>query len=227
MPDTAPAVTLYTDATPNGKIASVGLELLHVPYRVHRLDISTGVQKEDWFLKISPNGRIPAIVDHRHGDFSVFESGAILLWLVQNYDPNHTLWPTDPKAQSQVMQWVMFEMGGIGPMQGQPDHFIRFDADWPGFEMERFMKETRRLYTVLNRRLQGRTYLVGDRLTIADVINFCWVVCYKLIKVDLSDQPDLRAWMKRILAMPEVRKGLQVPPASASLQETIDNYECL
>ncbi|KAJ1973035.1 Glutathione S-transferase 2 [Dimargaris xerosporica] len=212
------AITLYTLAlayrlqlcaeTPNGWKPSIVLEELNVPYDVKRLDITTNVQKEPWFLKINPNGRIPAIVDHRHGDFQVFESGAILLWLVQNYDPEHTLWPSDPKLQSQVMQWVMFQMAGVGPMQGQANHFTIYAKEKIPYAIERYKNETKRLYTVLEDQLKGQEYLVNNQYTIADIINFTWVLVHTILELDVSDLPNLRAWLKRIAARPAVQKGL-------------------
>ncbi|KAJ1984477.1 hypothetical protein H4R34_000624 [Dimargaris verticillata] len=220
--DSDAPITLYTFETPNGWKPSIVLEELNVRYNVKRLDISTNAQKEPWFLKINPNGRIPAIVDHQHGEFRVFESGAILLWLVQNYDPEHKLWPSDPKLQSEVMQWVMFQMAGVGPMQGQANHFALFTKEKVPYAIERYKNETKRLYMVLESQLDGQEYLVNNQYTIADITNFTWVLLHQLLDLDISDLPNLKAWLKRIAARPAVEKGLKVPQASKFMSDCLD-----
>jgi glutathione S-transferase len=162
-------------------------------------------------LKINPNGRIPAIVDHSNGDFAVFESGAILLYLVQNYDPEHKLWPKDPKLQSEVVQWLMFQMGGVGPMQGQANHFVCYAPEKVEYGITRYTNETKRLYSVLESRLQGRQYLVGDQLTIADIATVPWVSESFAIGINLSDYPNVNNWFNTIENVPEVIKGYNVP----------------
>ncbi|KAJ1983763.1 Glutathione S-transferase 2 [Dimargaris cristalligena] len=204
-------ITLYTAATPNGWKVTIALEELGIPYELKSLDISTNVQKEEWFLKINPNGRIPAIIDHKHGDFPIFESGAILLWLGEHYDPEHKLWPADPKLQSEVTQWIMFQMGGIGPMQGQAGHFRRSAPEVNEYGITRYTNETRRLYGVLERRLANQDYLVNNQYSLADIINFSWVACHGYAEIDISDLPNVQAWMKRILARPAVPKGMRSP----------------
>ena len=146
-------IDLYTASTPNGWKASVTLEELAMPYEVHAIDLSSNQQKEDWFLKLCPNGRIPAIVDHANDDFAVFESGAILVYLARQ---TGKLMPTDPKGESLVMQWLMFQMGGIGPMMGQANVFFRYADEKIPFAIERYQREVRRLCEVLDARCRLR-----------------------------------------------------------------------
>ncbi|ORX91237.1 glutathione S-transferase [Basidiobolus meristosporus CBS 931.73] len=202
-----PNITVYTADTPNGQKVTLALEELGIPYNLKKLSFAKNEQKEDWFLKINPNGRIPAIVDHSRNDFPVFESGAILLYLVQHYDPNYRLWPTDIDQQSEVVQWVMFQMGGVGPMQGQANHFSRFAPEKIPYGINRYQSETKRLYQVLDGRLQGREYLVGDHLTIADIINFPWVLSHNFSGVSLDDLPNLQAWVERIRSRATIEKA--------------------
>ena len=149
-------IDLYTAGTPNGYKVSIALEELELSYAVHPIDLSKLEQKQDWFLKLNPNGRIPVIVDRDNDDHVVFESGAILLYLAEK---TGRLLPEDPRARSQVIQWLMFQMGGIGPMQGQANVFHRYAPEVIPYAIERYQKETRRLYEVLDRRLGGREYL--------------------------------------------------------------------
>jgi glutathione S-transferase len=206
-----PNITLYTAGTPNGQKASATLEVLGVPYATKAIDLGKNEQKEEWYLKINPNGRIPAIIDHSNDDFVVFESGAIMLYLVQNYDPNHKLWPKDSKLQSQVVQWLMFQMGGIGPMQGQAGHFIRFAPEKIQYGIDRYLNETKRLYSVIEGQLAGRDYLIGDQFTIADIANFTWISKGHLLGIDLSEFPNIEKWTDRIGKDSAVIKGLKVP----------------
>jgi glutathione S-transferase len=208
---TTPNITLYTQGTPNGQKASVTLEVLDIPYTTRALDLYKNEQKEDWYLKINPNGRIPAIVDHSNGDFAVFESGAIMLYLAQNYDPNHKLWPKDPKLQSQVVQWLMFQMGGVGPMMGQAEHFIRSAPEKIEYAINRYTNETKRLFSVIESQLTGRDYLVGDQLTIADIAHYTWASNAHHMNISLSEFPNLEKWADRISKNPGVIKGLKVP----------------
>ncbi|KXN73117.1 glutathione S-transferase [Conidiobolus coronatus NRRL 28638] len=207
----SPQITLYTEGTPNGQKVSMALELLNIPYTVRAIDFKKNEQKDPWFLKINPNGRIPAIVDHSNNDFAVFESGAILLYLVQKYDPENKLWPKDFNLQSEVIQWLMFQMGGIGPMQGQAAHFAIFAAEKIPYGIKRYIDETKRLFSVLEDRLQGRDYLVADQLTIADLASFPWVASSYRLAIDLNDYPQVKKWVERLDANPQIVKGLDVP----------------
>ncbi len=200
-------IDLYTAATPNGYKASIALEELDLPYTVHPVDLSKLEQKEEGFLKLNPNGRIPVIVDRENEDLVVFESGAILLYLAE---ATGRLIPADPKARSQVIQWLMLQMGGIGPMQGQANVFYRYAPEPIPYAIERYQKETRRLYEVLERRLAGRDYLAGD-YSIADIASFTWVRTHDWSGVSLDGLGHVRRWLERIEARPAVQRGLMVP----------------
>ena len=152
-------IDLYTDATPNGWKVSVMLEEIGLPYTVHHVDLMQGQQKAPWFLEICPNGRIPAIVDRANGDFAVFESGAIMIYLAERAG---RLLPTDAKGRSRVIQWLMFQMAGIGPMMGQSNVFYRYFPEKLPAAIKRYHNECRRLYEVLDRQLAGRDYLCDE-----------------------------------------------------------------
>ncbi len=209
-------IHLYTAATPNGYKASIALEELELPHTVHPVNLSKLEQKEEWFLKLNPNGRIPVIVDRENDDFVVFESGAILLYLAEK---TGRLLPSDPAARSQVIQWLMFQMGGIGPMQGQANVFYRYAPEPIPYAIERYQKETRRLYEVLERRLAGRDYLVGD-YSIADIASFTWVSTHEWSGVSLDGLGHVRRWLERIEARPAVQRGLMVPEPRDQKSET-------
>jgi len=200
-------IDLYTAGTPNGHKVSIALEEVGLAYKVHAIDLSQRQQKEDWYLELNPNGRIPTIVDRELGDFVVFESGAILLYLAEK---TGQLLPADSAARSQVIQWLMFQMGGIGPMQGQANVFYRYAPEPIPYAIERYQKETRRLYEVLDRRLHDRDYLAGD-YTIADIASFPWVRIHDWSGVSLEGFDNLERWLARIEARPAVQRGLAVP----------------
>jgi len=201
-------ITLYTAATPNGYKASVALEELGLAYEVRRIDLAGGEQKEPWFLKINPNGRIPAIVDHDAGDFPVFESGAILVYLAEK---TGRLMPVDAKGRSLVMQWLMFQMGGLGPMMGQANVFTRYFPEQLPSVIDRYKRESRRLLEVLDRRLGEAEYLAGD-YSIADIANWCWARSYEWPGLDIGGLAHLQRWMDAIAARPAAAKGVTVPP---------------
>ncbi|MBZ4335902.1 MULTISPECIES: glutathione S-transferase family protein [unclassified Corallococcus] len=200
-------IDLYTWNTPNGHKVSVALEELGLPYTVHALDISTGVQKQPAFLAINPNGRIPAIVDRAEGDFAVFESGAILLYLAEK---TGKLMPTDAKGRSQVIQWLMFQMAGVGPMQGQANVFFRYFPEKLQPAIDRYQNETRRLYTVLESRLKDHEYLAGD-YSIADIANWAWVRIHDWAGVSVDGLPGVQRWLAAIEQRPAAQRGLKVP----------------
>jgi len=202
-------ITLYTFGTPNGRKASIALEELGLKYNVYSMNLRANEQKEDWYLKINPNGRIPAIVDHSRNDFNVFESGAILLYLTEHYDKENKIWPKDSDKQSEVIQWIMFQMSGVGPMQGQAGFFNRASEKIP-FAIKRYEDETKRLYTVLETRLTGREYLAAGQYTIADIATFTWAKGLSLAEAKLDDFPNVKAWVERIAERPEVQRGLAV-----------------
>lgn len=200
-------IDLYTAATPNGHKVSILLEELGLPYTVHALSFDKREQKAPAFLKINPNGRIPAIVDRDNGDFPVFESGAILVYLAER---SGQLLPADPKGRSIVMQWLMFQMGGVGPMQGQANVFFRYFPEKLQGAIDRYQHETRRLYEVLDTRLQQVEYLAGD-YSIADIATFPWVRGHEWSGVSVQGLPALQRWMAALEVRPAVQRGLQVP----------------
>ncbi|MBV7554765.1 glutathione S-transferase N-terminal domain-containing protein [Pseudomonas sp. PDM28] len=200
-------IDLYTAATPNGHKVSIVLEELGLPYRVHALSFDKKEQKSADFLKINPNGRIPAIVDRANGDFAVFESGAILIYLAEQ---TGKLMPSDPKGRSLVLQWLMFQMGGIGPMQGQANVFFRYFPEKLQGAIDRYQHETRRLYEVLDTRLQSEEFLAGE-YSIADIATFPWVRGYEWSGVSVEGLMALQRWMATLEARPAVQRGLQVP----------------
>ena len=206
-------IDLYTAATPNGHKISIALEELTLPYTLHTLDLSGGAQKQPDFLKINPNGRIPAIVDRSEDDFAVFESGAILVYLAEK---TGRLMPTDMKGRSRVMQWLMFQMGGIGPMMGQANVFFRYFPEKIPAAIDRYQGESTRLFRVLDSHLKDHEYLAGD-YSIADIANWAWVRTHKWSGVAMDDMPDLKRWTDAIRARPAVLKGIEMPPSRINL----------
>ncbi|HRP96558.1 MAG TPA: glutathione S-transferase N-terminal domain-containing protein [Rhodocyclaceae bacterium] len=202
-------IDLYTAATPNGHKVSIALEELSLPYTMHTLDLSRRQQKQDWFLKINPNGRIPAIVDRDEGDFAVFESGAILIYLAEK---TGRLMPTDAKGRSRVLQWLMFQMGGIGPMMGQANVFFRYFPEKIQPAIDRYQGETRRLFRVLDHHLADHEFLAGD-YSIADIANWAWVRTHRWSGVGIDDMPHLKRWRDEIRARPAVARGIERPPS--------------
>ncbi len=208
-------IDLFTAPTPNGHKASIMLEELGVPYTVQRLDLGSGAQKTPEYLAINPNGRIPAIVDHAPLDggapFPVFESGAILIYLAEKYGK---FLPAETRLRSEVIQWTMFQMGGLGPMQGQANVFFRYWHEKYQPAIDRYQNETKRLYKVLDQRLEGRDYLCGagrGEYTIADIIMFPWPNIHGWAGVEIADLPNLSRWRTAIRERPAVQRGLAVP----------------
>ncbi len=200
-------IELFTAATPNGWKASITLEELGLPYKVRRIDFEKREQKEPWYLKINPNGRIPTIVDHDNGGFAVFESGALMIYLAEKAGK---LLPTDVKGRSLVIQWLMFQMGGIGPMMGQANVFYRYAPERIPYAIERYQREVRRLFEVLDTRLTDHEFLAGD-YSIADIANWSWVRGYKWSGVTLDGLPHLTRWLEAIGERPAVKRGVDVP----------------
>ncbi len=200
-------IDLYTAATPNGWKASVALEELALPYEVHALQLGKLEQKAEWFLKINPNGRIPAIVDRDEDNFAVFESGAILMYLAEK---TGKLMPTDIKGRSCVIQWLMFQMGGIGPMMGQANVFNRYWHEKYQAAIDRYQNESRRLFEVLNGQLKDHEYLAGD-YSIADIANWCWVKIYPWSGVSVDGLDHLQRWLKAVGDRPAVQRGILIP----------------
>ena len=206
-------IQLYTAATPNGHKISVLLEELGVDYNVHVIDFDKNEQKSKKFLNINPNGRIPAIVDTEadaDGDeFAVFESGAIMIYLADKYGQ---FLPSETKARSQVIQWLMFQMGGVGPMMGQANVFYRYFPEKIPAAIERYQKEVKRLFSVLDTHLADSSYLAGD-YSIADMANWCWVHTHEWSGVDIEPYKHLKRWVAEIATRPAVQKGISVPPS--------------
>ena len=205
-------IQLYTAATPNGWKASVLLEELAIPYELKPVNLGAAEQKEAWFLTLNPNGRIPAIVDTANDDFAVFESGAIMLYLAER---SGQLYGNNAKERSQIQQWLMFQMGGVGPMMGQANVFFRYFPEKIQPAIERYQNEGRRLLTVLDNALEGRDYLVGkDRgdYSIADIANWCWAHTHEWSGIDIDGLNNLKGWIERIKARPAVQKGIDTPP---------------
>ena len=203
-------IDLYTWTTPNGRKVSIMLEETGLPYRVHPVDINHGEQFRPEFLAINPNNRIPAIVDETGPDgtpFKLFESGAILLYLA--YKIGRFL-PRNPVRQFQSIQWLMFQMGGVGPMFGQAHHFLRATKEPVPYGIERYTKETRRLYGVLDGHLREHEYL-ADEYSVADIATYPWIARHDWHKVDLNEFPAVKAWYARIGARPAVQRGMKVP----------------
>jgi len=208
-------IDLYTAATPNGHKVSIALEELELPYTVHALDLGKLEQKSPEFLEISPNGRIPAIVDRAEEDFAVFESGAILVYLAEK---TGRLMPADAKGRSRVMQWLMFQMGGIGPMMGQANVFFRYFPEKIQPAIDRYHGEVRRLFGVLDTQLDGREYLAGE-YSIADIANWAWVRTHKWSGVALDGLPNLERWVAQLAARPACQRGIDVPPRPVRIED--------
>lgn len=203
-------IDLYTAATPNGHKISIALEELALPYEMHVLDLAAKQQKAPWFLAINPNGRIPAIIDRDENDFVVFESGAILIYLAEK---TGKLLPQDLKGRSRVLQWLMFQMGGIGPMMGQANVFFRYFPEKIQPAIDRYQGEVKRLFRVLNGQLADHEYLAGD-YSIADIANWAWVRTHRWSGVEVDDLPHLRRWIDALRARSAVQRGIERPPSS-------------
>jgi GSH-dependent disulfide-bond oxidoreductase len=212
-------ISLYTAATPTGHKVSIALEELGLPYQLEVLDLASGAQKQPAFLAINPNGRIPAIVDHEADDFAVFESGACLIYLAEK---TGQLMPADVKGRSLVMQWLMFQMGGIGPMMGQANVFFRYFPEKIPAVIDRYQGESKRLFRVLDERLKDHEFLAGD-YSIADIANWAWVRTHRWSGVDIDDLPHLKRWRDAIRARPAVAKGIEQPPSKIDLARDGDN----
>jgi GST-like protein len=206
-------IDLYTAPTPNGHKASCTLEALNLTYYVHAVNISDGEQHTPTFLAINPNGRIPAIVDRDYDNFAVFESGAIMIYLAEKAGK---LLPTDAKGRSKVIQWLMFQMGGIGPMMGQANVFYRYFPEKIPTAIDRYQHECRRLFEVLDNRLQENEWLADD-FSIADIANWCWVRTYKWSGVSRDGLENLDRWLNAMKEIPAMRKGVEIPFVVGSL----------
>jgi GSH-dependent disulfide-bond oxidoreductase len=206
-------IDLYTWSTPNGRKVSIMLEELALPYRVHPVNIGQNEQFRPDYLKINPNGKIPSIVDPDGPDgkpISMMESGAILIYLAGK---TGKLLPSSIRERYEALQWLMFQMGGVGPMFGQAHHFLRAAKEPVPYAIERYTKEARRLYGVLNERLKRRDHL-ADGYSIADIATYPWVARHEWHQVDLGDFPNVKRWFDALSARPAVQRGMNVPPAA-------------
>lgn len=208
-------ITLYTGSTPNGYKVSVLLELLDLDYTVKPIDISTNVQKEPWFLKMNPNGRIPVLVDESTG-ITISETAAIMTYLVDKYDTNKQF-SFEPGTLDYYkhLEILYFQMAGIGPMQGQAHHFVIYAPEKVPYGIERYTKETKRLYGVLedylSRNQENGLYLVGNHISVADIAVLGWAIRLPTIGIDYNDFPLVKQWVKSLLANPKIEKGFTIP----------------
>lgn len=215
-------IELYTSPTPNGYKASVTLEELEISYNVHFVNLLSGDQKKPEFLKMNPNGRIPVIVDTDNDNLPIMESGAQMIYLAEK---TGKLLPVETKARSKVIQWLMFQMGGLGPMMGQANVFFRY---WPGDPIQpvidRYQNESRRLFEVLETRLKDNEYLADD-FSIADIANWCWARTHRWSGIEIDGLEGLQRWMKMMEERPACKKGVTVPVDIMELMKSNKNNE--
>ena len=208
-------IDLYTSPTPNGYKASIALEEMELPYEVHAIDLMAGDQKTPEFLAICPNGRIPAIVDRDAGNFPVFESGALMIYLAEKCG---RFLPVDVKGRSRVIQWLMFQMGGIGPMMGQANVFYRYFPEKIQPAIDRYQNEGRRLFEVLDDHLEDHEYL-ADEYSIADMANWAWVRTHRWSGISIEGLDNLSRWLGVVAERPGVQRGVKVPVDIAELMD--------
>jgi glutathione S-transferase len=208
-------IELYTSPTPNGYKASIALEEMEIPYTTHPIDLMAGEQKQADFLAICPNGRIPAIVDTDNDRFPIFESGAIMIYLAEK---SGKFLPTDASGRSRVIQWLMFQMGGIGPMMGQANVFYRYFPEKIQPAIDRYQTEGRRLFEVLDTHLQDNEYLAGD-YSIADMANWAWVRTHNWSGISIEGLDNLSRWIGSIVERPGAQRGVKVPVDIAELMD--------
>ena len=202
---------LYTSATPNGYKVSILLEELELDYKVHKIDMGKQQQKEKWFLQLNPNGRIPVIKD-RENTLVVFESGAILIYLAEKFNK---FIPVDNKKRIEVLQWLMFQMSGIGPMQGQANVFYRYLDKKIPIAISRYQNECRRLYEVLDAQLKDKEWLC-EEYSIADIANWTWVRIYFWSGINIEGLNNLARWMKQMEERPACKRGIEIPKRESS-----------
>jgi len=204
-------IDLYTFTTPNGYKASIMLEELGLDYNVHVVDITKDEQFVPEFLKISPNNKIPAIVDHDGPDgepISVFETGVILIYLAQK---TGKLFPDDVRGRTEVGKWLMWQVAGFGPMLGQAHHFRKYAPEKIEYGIKRYTEEANRLYGVLDKQLSDHTYVTGNEYTIADIAIYPWATLYDDQGVEIHDYPHVKRWLDLVSIRPAVKKGMNVP----------------
>ncbi|HUI60804.1 MAG TPA: glutathione S-transferase N-terminal domain-containing protein [Steroidobacteraceae bacterium] len=212
---------LLTSETPNGWKISIALEEMELPYTFRHIKLSEMEQKQDWYVRLNPNGRIPTLIDHDNDDFAIFESGAILIYLAEK---SGKFLPRDIKGRSRVLQWLMFQMSGIGPMMGQANVFFRYAPEKIPYAIERYQRETLRLFGVLDRQLASHEYIAGD-YSIADMALWPWVKGYGWSGVTLDGLDHVQRWVNLIAERPAVKRGCAVPPAvdlGNRTQQTVD-----
>ena len=214
-------IDLDTAPTPNGHKASCTLEALEIPYETHFVNLGEGDQKKPDFLALNPNGRIPAIVDRDAGDFPIFESGAIMIYLAEKAG---RLLPTDVKGRSRVIQWLMFQMGGVGPMMGQANVFYRYFPEKLQPAIDRYQNEGRRLFEVLDGRL-GENEWLADDYSIADIANWCWVRTHKWSGISIEGLDNLQRWLDAMYEKPGMKAGIDVPFSLGNLLEDEEAQE--
>jgi glutathione S-transferase len=198
------SITLYTAPTPNGWKISIALEEMGLPYEVRVIDFATNEQKSDWYVKLNPNGRIPTLVDD---GFALFESGAILMYLAEK---TGQFLPRDPQARSRVVQWLMFQMSGVGPMMGQANVFLRYFPEKIQPAIDRYQREVTRLFGVMDRQLASHAYIAGE-YSIADIALWPWVSGHEWSGVSVAEFPDLKRWLSLVGERPAVQAGRDVP----------------
>jgi glutathione S-transferase len=209
-------IDLYTAPTPNGWKASITLEELEIPYEVHAVNLMEGEQKQPGYLELNPNGRIPTIVDRDAGGFAVFESGAIMIYLAERAG---RLLPRDARGRSRVIQWLMFQMGGVGPMMGQANVFFRYFPEKLQPAIDRYQNESRRLFEVLDGRL-SRSEWLADEYSLADIANWAWVRTHGWSGVSVEGLDSLQRWMGQLNERPACRRGVDVPFKLPRLDES-------
>ena len=202
-------IELYTAATPNGYKVSIMLEELDLEYEVHKINLSKGEQREEWFLNMNPNGRIPVL---KYGKEFIFDSGAILYYLADKFNK---FLPKEKKKRMKVIQWLMFQMSGIGPMQGQANVFYRYLDEKVPVAISRYQNECRRLYEVLDRQLESRKWIC-DNYSIADIANWCWVRVYFWAGINIDGLKNLKRWMNDMENRPACIKGVNIPKRDTS-----------
>ncbi|EQD75249.1 glutathione S-transferase domain-containing protein [mine drainage metagenome] len=216
---------LYTAPTPNGRKITIALEELGLPYVLHALDLTKREQKDPAYLTLNPNGRIPTLVDRSRDAFTIFESGAILVYLAEK---TGRLLPADPRGRSVVLQWLFFQMAGIGPMQGQANVFYRYAPEKIPYAIERYQRETRRLYEVLDQRLEKVPYLGGGDYSIADIATYPWIRAHEWSGISITGLDALGNWLERVGQRPAVQIGMNIPPtAPQSAEESVRQAQTL
>ncbi|MGB0555590.1 MAG: glutathione S-transferase family protein [Alphaproteobacteria bacterium] len=209
-------IDFYTAPTPNGWKVAIALEEMELAYTLHVLNLSERTQHEEWFLAMNPNGRIPVIVDHDADDLTIFETGAIMLYLSEK---SGKFMPTSLKGRYAAMQWLMFQMSGIGPMQGQAVAFERYFPEDVPAARKRYHNETRRLYEVLDRHLADHEWL-AEEYSIADMANWSWIRGHKWARVPTDGLDHLERWMAAMAARPGCQRGVKVPPPTRTADQT-------